>query len=205
MNEVIKNYNKLYAENDVTFGEGKSDSVVQDILKYKQSGTVLEIGAGEGRHSLFLAGKGFDVEALDSSDAGIAKLQEAAKKNGLKVETHVGDASSFQPEKKHDIVVVTFVLHHLPREQAMAVIQMMKENANPGGFNALAGFMKDGDFYRENPETNNLYFDTDEMKTLYADWEILDYSEKRGQAFQKREDGSPMFNITARILARKPV
>ena len=41
-------------------------------------------GCGKGRHSLFLAGLGFTVTAVDLSPGGIEQLQAAAKRRGLK-------------------------------------------------------------------------------------------------------------------------
>ena len=48
--------------------------IVKSLLKYKSFGKVLDLEAGEGRNSIFLAGKGFDVTAGDLSEPGIQKL-----------------------------------------------------------------------------------------------------------------------------------
>ena len=49
--------------------------IVKSLLKYKKLGKVLDLGAGEGRNSIFLAEKGFDVTAIDISEIGINKLK----------------------------------------------------------------------------------------------------------------------------------
>src|SRR3989344_4779532 len=171
MEKIKEHYNKIYTENEVTFGGGKAEGIVKDILKYKQEGSALEIGAGEGRNSLFLAAKGFDVEAVDISDRGIAKLQEVADTQGLKIKTHVVDITSFIPERIYDVIASTFVIHHLSRDKALAIIKLMKDRTNPGGINAIAGFTKDGDFYKNNPETDRFYPDLGGLRELYNDWE----------------------------------
>ena len=55
--------------------------------------TVLDIGCGRGRHSLFLAEMGFDVTATDISPEGIEQLHQEAKKRKLegKIKTVVCD------------------------------------------------------------------------------------------------------------------
>jgi len=55
--------------------------------------TVLDIGCGRGRHSLFLAELGFDVTAVDISPEGIEQLRNEAKKRKLesKIKTLVCD------------------------------------------------------------------------------------------------------------------
>jgi len=55
--------------------------------------TVLDIGCGRGRHSLFLAELGFNVTATDISPEGIEQLRKEAKKRKLesKIKTLVCD------------------------------------------------------------------------------------------------------------------
>jgi SAM-dependent methyltransferase len=55
--------------------------------------TVLDIGCGRGRHTLFLAGLGFDVTATDISPEGIEQLNEKARERKLesKIKTLVCD------------------------------------------------------------------------------------------------------------------
>jgi 2-polyprenyl-3-methyl-5-hydroxy-6-metoxy-1,4-benzoquinol methylase len=56
-------------------------------------GRALDVGAGEGRHALWLAACGWDVEATDISLEGIAKLRKQAREHGLPVKCRVGSAA----------------------------------------------------------------------------------------------------------------
>jgi SAM-dependent methyltransferase len=62
-----------------------SDEFLPVALRWKESNkrTVLDIGCGRGRHSLFLAEMGFDVTATDISPEGIGQLQKEAKRRKL--------------------------------------------------------------------------------------------------------------------------
>jgi len=71
-------YNKLYKNENNVFG-GKPIPLISKLLEYKSTGSVYEIGAGEGRNGLYLASKGFDVEMNDISDIGVKKINEKAK------------------------------------------------------------------------------------------------------------------------------
>jgi hypothetical protein len=51
-------YNNLFKNNETLFGL-KPLNIVEDILQFKQQGSVIDLGAGEGRNALFLAQKGF--------------------------------------------------------------------------------------------------------------------------------------------------
>ena len=197
-------YNKIYSENEKTFGDGKPEKVVSDITKYKSSGSVLELGAGEGRNSLFLAGQGFEVTAQDISQVGIEKLTKAAQEKSLNIQTEVKDIRTLDSDQNYDIFVCTYVLHHLSREDAVLLVKQIQEHTNADGLNAVTTFTENGDFYKNNPSTANFYPEEGELRNLYADWEVLEYEEVENQAFAKRPDGSPMVNVSAKIIARKP-
>ena len=101
-----------------------------DTTKYKTSGSVLELGAGEGRNSLFLAEQGFNVTAQDISRVGIEKLAKAAQKKDLNIRTEVKDIRTLNSDQHYDIFVCTYVLHHLSREDAVSLIKQIQEHTN---------------------------------------------------------------------------
>jgi SAM-dependent methyltransferase len=72
-----------------------SDEFLPIALRWKEMGkqSVLDIGCGIGRHTLFLAELGFDVTALDISPDGIEILKKEAARRNLesKIKTIVCD------------------------------------------------------------------------------------------------------------------
>lgn len=194
-------YNKLYSESEKVFCGGEPESIVEDILNYRHEGSVLELGAGQGRNALFLASRGFEVTAQDLSTIGTDSIAKQAAKHNLGVKIERGDVRMFNPQKNFDIVVSTYLLHHLSSEEASELIRRMQAHTNPGGLNAISVFTRNGDFYT--PGTDRFYPDTNEMKRIYADWDILEYEEKEGDTAEKKPDGTQMKVVTARLLARK--
>lgn len=195
-------YDKIYSENKDPFGT-EPDPLVKTVLDYLQTGDVIEFGAGEGRNSLFLASKGFRVKATDISPVALSKIKEKARERNVSLETENVDITRLELTESYDLIISTFTLHHLTREQALAFLENIKEHARPRGFIIITSFTKNGDFYRNNPKTDRFYLSENELRSLFSDCEILTYLEKEGKALAKKADGSPMFNVFAGIIARK--
>src|SRR4051812_6310951 len=51
------------------------------------AGPVLELGCGEGRNAVFLAGRGYEVTAVDQSAAGLRKAERLAVDRGVSLAT----------------------------------------------------------------------------------------------------------------------
>jgi len=198
---IKETYNKIYSENKWAFGV-KPSAVVNKLLEYLKSGKILDLGAGDGRNSIFLAGRGFEVTAIDTSTAAIEKLEKYARENSLKIKAVVGDIRNFDFQKQ-DAILAILVFHHLSPKEVLKVVEKMKAATQKGGINILSVITKSGDFYKENPNTDRFYADEGEIKSWYIDWEILGLFSRRWQAFQKRADGSPMFNTSQEMIARK--
>ena len=75
--EVVRGrYDKIYRSGDDVYGKGRPENFVSKIPELISSGSVLEIGAGEGRNALYLAEHGLDVTAQDLSEVAIEKIQK---------------------------------------------------------------------------------------------------------------------------------
>jgi tellurite methyltransferase len=59
-----------------------------DVPKH---GTALDVAAGSGRVSVWLARRGLNVTAIDISPVGLALAREAAADEGVKITTRVTD------------------------------------------------------------------------------------------------------------------
>src|SRR4051794_25298669 len=54
-------------------------------------GPVMELGCGEGRNAVFLAGRGYAVTAVDQSSAGLRKAERLAAERGVSLTTVQAD------------------------------------------------------------------------------------------------------------------
>lgn len=169
-------FDKLYKEDkDLFVWKGKHHEELEDLDKYVKKGAkILDLGAGEGGDSLYLASKGFSVTAVDISETGLEKLERLARKEDLKVQTAVADLEEYRIKEDYDAIISFAAIHFLERHQIVSLIENMKAKTTPGGLNVILVFRKgdstEGDFQM-------YYFDDGELKAFYEDWEILDYDE----------------------------
>jgi SAM-dependent methyltransferase len=94
-----------------------SDEFLPVALRWKEHGysTVLDLGCGRGRHTLFLAELGFQVTAVDLSPEGIDQLSSSARKRNLEnnITTLVCDMLELPFEKNtFDCVLGFHSLYH---------------------------------------------------------------------------------------------
>lgn len=201
--KIADHYNKLYSEDPTAFS-GNPLPLVEKLLEHTQKGSVLEIGAGSGRNSIFLAKNGFDVLVTDISSSAIQKIKEVAEKENISLQTEVFDITEKELSEAFDIIICTFVFQHLLKNDAESVIKKIQSHTKPSGFNIIYAFTKDGDFYQRKPDTPNFYLDNKKnLESFYSDWTIIDSSEKRRKAYALDEHGNAQFNVAAEILTQK--
>ncbi len=172
--------------------------IVKAIIKFKKTGMVLDLGAGNSGNALFLAKKGFNVVGVDISEAGIRLLEESANNLGVQVKGIVGDIAQFEFDRKYDVMLSLGVLNLLPKEEAMESIQKMKMNTENQGLDALLVFTEDVPL-----EDVFFLFKHNELKNLYNDWEIIEYREYLTPLHKGEREKVPHRHANAVLLARK--
>ncbi len=99
-----------------------------DRLRAVEATTLLEIGAGTGQDSLFFAGEGLDVTAVDLSP----EMVERCRAKGLRA--YVRDVLSlgFEPAR-FDAVYTVNCLLHVPNADLPAALTAIATVLRPGG------------------------------------------------------------------------
>ena len=97
-------------------GEHSNDAPHPLVVEYAATltpGRALDLACGAGRHALYLAERGWQVTAVDSSQVAIEILRERARKRGIEVDARIADLERgefvIEPET-YDLIVVTCYL-----------------------------------------------------------------------------------------------
>lgn len=101
----------------------------------ERQGRVLEVGAGTGRVTAFLARRGVDVVGLEPSARMIERGQARAAREGLNLTFVQGDVKTAQLHERFGMVIAPFnSLMHLytPNEQLQA-LENLRAHLQPGG------------------------------------------------------------------------
>jgi SAM-dependent methyltransferase len=126
-------------------------------------GRALDLGCGPGRNALYLAARGFDVDAVDLSSTAVDWARERARETGAEnVRFHCGDAFALAGRDltgPYDLVYDSGCFHHLPPHRRVSYLALLEQLLAPGGLFGLTCFaagpggmgseLSDTDFYRE--------------------------------------------------------
>ncbi|MEG2290683.1 MAG: class I SAM-dependent methyltransferase [Clostridium sp.] len=179
--------------------------------------TGLDVGAGNGRHSIFLANEGISVKAIDISKEGLKLLSKNAASIGLNIETEVISVFDYYDSNKYDLVLSTGgALNFLTKAASIQVIQRLKDNVHEGGYMYITVFTindsafkhqcelaetkQDDTYYSSKLGTWVTGFKNNELRMLFEDWEEIKYFEDN---ILDNGHGEPHYHHTAGILARK--
>ncbi len=81
-------FDDAYRKHEGYFGEGPERLLIDHVHLIDSTRPALDVGAGQGRNSLFLARKGIEVDAIDPSDEAVRTTASAARDNNLAVYTY---------------------------------------------------------------------------------------------------------------------
>ena len=107
---------KLFAQRATSaLRRGLSPANLRALEALPHGGTVLDVGVGGGAATLPIAGKAGLLIGVDASVGMLAKLEEAAAKAGIPVETVAGTWPEVAPQvRPADVVVCHHVLYNVP-------------------------------------------------------------------------------------------
>jgi 2-polyprenyl-3-methyl-5-hydroxy-6-metoxy-1,4-benzoquinol methylase len=86
----------------------------------------LDIACGEGRNSIYLAKRGFQVVGMDISEAGLEKGRKWMKREGVQIDFRLVNLETFEFTEQYDLIInCNFLLRNLIPKSVAAL--------SPGG------------------------------------------------------------------------
>lgn len=201
-NNLIPFWEKAYQEKDtVTFSATPNATLKEFEHLLHTDSNILEVGCGEGQNALYLAGQGYcNVDAFDLSKHGIAKVKERCEKNGITLNAFVADLTTYEFEKKYDMIMSFGTLHFVEKNDWKDFIVKAKEHTAAGGIHIMQIFT---DTVPASPDIAPFAIGLakdGEIRELYSDWEILQF---KSYVFEDEHPNVPKhFHASNKIVAR---
>ena len=178
---------------------------ILELLPFRKDWKLLEVGAGTGLLTFFLAPFVSSVVAVDTSKGMLEVLEEKVKAYGLegKVIPYHGTVDENFPYSSFDLCVIHMTLHHV--KEPLKLLSEVHKRLRSGGFVVVSDLDKeDGNFHRDNRGVYHFGFSPEEVEALFkkSGFEPVAYAvaneiEKNGKTYRvfvaagKREAKTP--------------
>lgn len=163
-------------------------------------GMALDVAAGEGRHTLYLASRGYHVDAVDRDAAALERLETAARSRGYDtIATRVVDLELPPPHdpnlgrERYDVILVFFYLHR-------PLFPLLRAALKPGGVLVYETFTIDNHLRYQHPKRQEFCLAPNELLDLASGLRIVHYDEGG-----RSNHHNATLIYTARLIACKPV
>ncbi len=200
LDELLKeetrfNWDEFYSERDrkIPFFINCPDENLVSYVEqqgYVNAGNVLELGSGPGRNAIYLAEKGFVVDAVDLSTEALEWARERAEEKGVSVNFVSRNIFEIEfSEGTYDLVYDSGCFHHIAPHRRMSYIDLVMRALKPGGYFAITCFIEGGklggaaisdlDVYKLRSLQGGLGFTEEKLRTIFSELEVVEIRRMR--------------------------
>jgi SAM-dependent methyltransferase len=164
-------------------------------------GRALELGCGPGRNATYLAGRGYQVDAVDISAEAIAWARQRAEAAGTEIDFQccsIFDATI--PAGAYDLVYDSGCFHHLPPHRRQDYTELVARALRPGGRFGLTCFRPEGgsgrtdqQVYEQGGLGGGLGYAEDRLRDL---WNRSPFSVHVLRQMTEQDEDQPVFGVT---------
>ncbi len=158
--ELIKYYNKFNEEKRLNTRHGQvefltSIKYINHYLKEFKNPNIIDIGAGAGKYSEYLANKGYDVTAVELIKHNVRKI-EALNLNIKVIQANAINLKKIKDES-YDITLLFGPMYHLiTKEEKISALNEAKRITKKGGIIMVAYCMNDYAIITHGFKDNNI-------------------------------------------------
>jgi 2-polyprenyl-3-methyl-5-hydroxy-6-metoxy-1,4-benzoquinol methylase len=164
-------WDNRFAKKEFTLGK-KPNTFLRKHIRLLPKGRALDVAAGEGRNAVFLAQRGFEVDAVDISQKGLKKAQKLARQKGVKINTSLIDLDQYPIGKEQYDLIANF--YFLKRR----LIPRLKKALKKGGRVVFETYLLEHlALGTGGPKQAKYFLKPNELLRLFKDFRVLFYRE----------------------------
>ena len=182
-----------------TFGN-PSKEVKEIVPLLPKEAKILDVGCGDGRHSLFFASLGYHVDAFDISENGINKINFLKDKYNLIINTTLCDILEYDFKHKYDLIIIHGVLQFIAKEKQPFIIELLKSWTNTNGYHIIALFTDEEPIPDDLKDVMIGVFKEGEIQNYYKDWETIMFQSTKFH--DEHEGGIKHYHAMNKIIAK---
>ncbi|ODC05322.1 tellurite resistance methyltransferase TehB [Terasakiispira papahanaumokuakeensis] len=186
------------------YGLTAPHSEVIEAAQYIPAGKVLDMGCGQGRNTLYLQQRGFEVTAFDRNEKSVDTLTTIIQDEHLShIRAFVDDIGHVDLSEQFDWVLSTVVLMFLEKSQIAHAIKTMQTCTVPGGYNLIVCAVDSPD-YPLPDDFLSFGFKPNELAEYYQGWDFKKYNEDVGHLHRRDASGNRIALRFVTMVAQKP-
>lgn len=166
-------WDERYAGADYLFGTEPADFLKREAGVLPPASRVLCLADGEGRNSVYLAGRGHQVTAMEASGVALDKARALAAGKGVSVAFRQSGIEDWDWTQGFDAVLGIFIQFAPPAMRAR-IHQGIAQAVKPGGLVMLHGYaprqIANG---TGGPRAEENMYTLDLLRSDFAGWEVL--------------------------------
>jgi len=130
-------WDSAYAACELTWSV-KPHPHVEEELGNLLPGRGIELGCGEGRQAIWLAGRGWKMTAVDFSPVAVDRGRKIAERHGIRVDWVVADVLDYDLTAPVDLAMILYL--HIHRDEFAGVLAKAATALAPGGTLLVLGW-----------------------------------------------------------------
>lgn len=163
-------WNEKFSKEGFMYGTLCNVFIKDNIHIVPKNGSVLCLAEGEGRNAIYLAKEAYEVEALDASEIGLAKLAKRINDENLEnISLNLCDLNDWEPQQSYDAIVASFM--HLPEPLRSQTFEKAMDALKPQGHIIMEFFsqdqMREG-YSSGGPKDLDLLYDVNDLFPIFT-------------------------------------
>lgn len=211
-------FDRLYQDTPAAFGSSPTRLLQAWVDRLDPDRPVIDVGAGQGRNTLFLARRGLRVEALEPASVGADHVESLAAAESLPVRVHRLGFQDYASDEPASAVLLLGLVPVLPWPAIETLASSVRAWAGPGTLALITAFGIDDpgratcearwspvgpDSFRRDDGELRTFLRPGRVLTLLGDgWQALQHDEAMGDDHRHGDGPLHRHHVVRAVLRR---